>query len=415
MVDGRSTRVPVWALAADEGTVPAFADAGPITPERLGELRTVLASLADTPIATLEVHPLPSGVDRSHGILLGSSSPLARHLSDLIGQTPDAGAATTGEALYRMVVPTRVAKKLGSGLLQPMLSKSVPDGIHSALMDSSGITGQAAFVPVAARGASTLAGGGALTVAPALIMLAVAAGLSMQIESAREQISELLEKQNQDSLDSERNSLDGCRNPIEKATAILLDEGSIGQAIGLAAKVGAIEDAIAAARRRVTRWETSLAGFPQGPVELSTIKKAFPGIGTADGEFHAHLELAALAIELKRRVNVLQAVEQAQINPGNPFERFMRQLSADEKSVDELEGRIVAVVRRLSDLDVDRSHGMLDFVFTLGEVDDLLRLSRMLRKLGGFVHVGAEKSDMAVEMVRNGDGSVVVLPAHTAR
>lgn len=406
MVDASSTQVPVWALAADEGTVPAFADAGPMTPERLGELRTVLASLAGTPIATLEVHPLPSGVDRSHGILLGSSSPLARHLSDLINQTPDAGAATTGEALYRMVVPTKVAKKLGSGLLQPMLSRSVPDGIHSALMDSSGITGQAAFVPVAARGASMLAGGGALTVAPALIMLAVAAGLSMQIESAREQISELLEKQNQDSLDSERNSLDGCRNPIEKATAILLDEGSIGQAIGLAAKVGAIEDAIAAARRRVTRWEASLAGFPEGPVELSTIKKAFPGIGSADGEFHAHLELAALAIELKRRVNVLQAVEQAQINPANPFERFVRQLSANELSVDELEGRIVAV---------DRSHGTFDFVFTLGEVDDLLRLSRELRKLGGLIQAGTERSDMAVEMVRNGDGSVVVLPAHTVR
>ncbi len=58
---------------------------------------------------------------------------------------------------------------------------------------------------------------------------------------------------------------------------------------------------------------------------------------------------------------------------------------------------------------------MLDFVFTLGEVDDLLRLSRMLRKLGGLVHAGTEKSDMAVEMVRNGDGSVIVLPAHTAR
>lgn len=407
MADEDSRAVQVWVLAAEEGSVPPFADEGPMTPDRLNELRTALAALAKVPIATLEVHPLPSRVDRSEGIPLGKDSPLARHLSELVSQTPSSSAAPAGEALYRMVVPDKVAKQFGSGLIQPMLSKSAP-GIRSALVDQTGIVGQATFVkaPPAAGGTGGFAAAGPL------IMMAVAAGLSMQMEAGRRQIVGLLEKQLQDKLDDERNTLDGCRNPIEKATAILLDEGIIGQAVGLPAKVGAIEDAIAAVRRRLAGWEESLSGFRDKPVELAAIKRAFPGIEHPEGEFRARLELAALAIDLKRRVNVLQAVEHAQLNPGNSLQRFMRQLSADEKDVDELEARIVAVVRRLSELEVDRSHGVRDVMFSMGAVDELLRFSRTLRKLGDIVSVGAASTDVAIEMVRDKDGSVVVFPAH---
>lgn len=407
MTDGGSREIQVWALAAGEVNVPPFADEGPMTPDRLSELRTALAALAKVPIATLEVHPLPSSVDRSVGIALGKDSPLAKHLSELIRQTPSAGAAPTGEALYRMVVPDKVAKQFGSGLIQPMLSKSVP-GIRSALVDRTGIVGQATFV----KASPSLGGTGGFAAAGPLIMMAVAAGLSMQMEASRRQIVDLLEKHLQDKLDDERNTLDGCRNPIEKATAILLDDGIIGQAVGLPAKVGAIEDAIAAARQRLARWEESLSRFGDKPVESAVIKKEFPGIEDPGGKFRAHLELAALAIDLKRRVNVLQAVEHAQLNPGNSLQRFMRQLSADEKNVDELEARIVAVVRRLSELEVDRSHGVLDVMFSMGAVDDLLRFSRTLRKLGDIVNVGPASTDVAIEMVREEDGSVVVFPAH---
>jgi hypothetical protein len=415
MVADNLPEVQVWALAADEVSVPLFADEGPMTLGRLNELRTVLAALSDIPIATLEAHPLPSGIDRSRGMSLSNASPLAEYLSQLISQTPKSVAPRDGKALYRMVVPAKVAKKLGSGLLQPMLSKSVPSGIHSALVDSSGIAGQAAFVQVAGRGAAGGIGGGVLTVAGPLIMMAVAAGLSMQIESARRQITDMLEKQQQDRLDDECNALDSCRNPLEKATAILLDRGIIGQMVGVSPKVSAIEDAMSAVRRRVARWENSLSGFPDGPVELAAIKQAFPGIEDPAGEFRVHLELAELAIELKRRVNVLQAVEHAQLSPGNPFERFMQQLGVDEKSVDDLENRVAAVVRQLSELHVDRSHGLLDFYFSLGEVDDLLRLSRELRKLSEGIATSNNPSDMAIEMVRDGDGSITVFPAHATK
>ena len=146
MADEKPREVQVWALATEEVSVPPFADDGPMTSERLSELRTVLAALANVPVATLEVHPLPAEVDRSGGIELGNTSSLAKHLSDLISQGPKAGAGTSAEALYRMVVPAKIAKQFGSGILQPMLSKSAPGGIHSALTKSSGIGGQAAFV-----------------------------------------------------------------------------------------------------------------------------------------------------------------------------------------------------------------------------------------------------------------------------
>ncbi|MFB7455210.1 hypothetical protein [Streptomyces sp. NPDC056188] len=49
----------MWTLATSDVRVPALAGDGPMMAERLAELRSVLAALADEPIATLEVHPLP--------------------------------------------------------------------------------------------------------------------------------------------------------------------------------------------------------------------------------------------------------------------------------------------------------------------------------------------------------------------
>ena len=76
------------ALATGDVQVPPIAGNGPMTAERLAELRNVLAALADSPIATLEVHPLPGNLDRSRGIPLDAVSPLAQHLSQLISKTP---------------------------------------------------------------------------------------------------------------------------------------------------------------------------------------------------------------------------------------------------------------------------------------------------------------------------------------
>ena len=67
--------VPVWTLATGDVQVPQIAGNGPMTAERLAELRNVLAALADSPIATLEVHPLPDNLDRSRGIPLDAASP----------------------------------------------------------------------------------------------------------------------------------------------------------------------------------------------------------------------------------------------------------------------------------------------------------------------------------------------------
>jgi hypothetical protein len=52
VLDDDRALVPVWTLATENVRVPAITGDGPITPERLAELRTVLAALADSPIAT---------------------------------------------------------------------------------------------------------------------------------------------------------------------------------------------------------------------------------------------------------------------------------------------------------------------------------------------------------------------------
>lgn len=276
------------------------------------------------------------------------------HLSQLISQTskaaPAVGIGAGGEALYRMVVPGKVAAQVGSGLVKPMASKAASGGVRSALMGSSKIAAQATFVPVAGKAAAAgaaggsaatagvaAAGAGALTVAAPLVLMALAVGVSAHADHKRQQaiekITTLLEKLHNEALLRERSALNGCRDAIDKATAILLDQGRIGASLGLDSAVHAISTALADAEDRLKQWRQGLAQVDHGPVEIAKLRETFGGIDDECGEFRAHLELAALAIALKKRVIVLQAVEHAQMDLTNPFESFVRALKADQQRV----------------------------------------------------------------------------------
>lgn len=423
MTEGNVTQIPVYTLATQDVNVPAVTGEGPMTPERLGELRTVLAALAETPVATLEVHPLPSDIDRTKGFALDSASPLAHHLSQLISQTskngPAAAAGAGGEALYRMVVPAKVAAQVGNGLLRPMTSKAASGGIHGALVGrSGGIAAQATFVPVAGGAGAAAAGAAAVTVAAPLVLAAIAVAASVHAEQKRqaaiEHITELLEKLHTDNLDRERNELEGCRRAIDKATAILLDEGKLGVALGLDGAVTKIDTAFEAAKRRLKKWNKTLDALSEKPVELEKLQKSFPGIETEHGEFHAHLELAYLAVALMERVIVLQAVEAAQGDPSNKFENFTRRLRADARELNDIKAGLSRVLTQLSTLRIDRTHGVRDFVFSSGEVDKLLQTSYRLRELGHRAEPVNHHPDVAIDIVRSKDGSVVVLPGVAA-
>jgi hypothetical protein len=432
MTDDYKAIVPVWTLATGGVRVPALTGDDAMTAQRLAELRSALAVLADQPIATLEVHPLPDKLDGSRGIPLDAASPLAQHLSQLITQSARSSSAAAtataaGEGLYRMVVPAKVAAQVGQGIVRSMPSKAAAGGIHSALVNSTGIAAHATFVPVgkaAAAGAvggagatagAAVAGGAALTVAAPLILMAVAVGVSAYADYKRQQaiehITELLEQLHEQKLDDERSELDGCRDAIDKATAILLDQGKLGVSLGLDSAVYAISKALAATDRRLAQWQSQLDKLPNGAaVEVDMLTKLFPGIDDQGGRFRAHLELAALAIALKRRVIVLQAVEHAQLDPANLFENFARALKADQQRLDELESSIAGVLVRLAALELARPRSLRP-VFTTGEVDRLMRAAHRIRQLGDGVAVENRATDVAIEIARNEDGSVVVFPA----
>ncbi|WP_211589763.1 hypothetical protein [Microbispora sp. H11081] len=338
--------------------------------------------------------------------------------------------AATGDVLYRMVVPARVAAQIGQGLVRPM--KASAGGVHSALINSAGrITNHASFVPVAgpavagaATGSAGTAGvaaaaGGALTVAAPLVLMAVAVGVSayadQQRQKAIERITDLLEQLHEDNLEDERSELDGCRDAIDKATSILLDQGRIGLSLGLDTSSYAISTAIQRAKRRLMKWQDALTKLPDGPVDLDVLTKTFPGVNEEGGAFRAHLELARLAIALKRRVLVLQAVEHAQLSgTDNPFKSFVASLHDDERRVDELESGINSVLLRLSTLELKRDGGFLNIMFTQREVDDLLQAVYRLRALGDDLNVGTHQADVAIEIERSRDGSLVVFPAIAA-
>lgn len=434
MTDDRKTTVPVWTLATADVRVPGLTAGESMTAERLTELRGVLAVLADEPIVTLEVHPLPHRIDRSRGIPLDAVSPLAQHLSQFVTQSARssltvARATASGECLYRMVVPAKVAAQFGQGIVRPMVSKGADGGIYGALVNSTTgrIVSNTTFVPVGGAAAmgtvggagatagAAAAGGTALTVAAPLVLMAVAVGVSAHADHKRRQaiehITKLLEQLQEEKLDDEHSELDGCRDAIDKATAILLDQGRPGVSLGLDSAVHAINTALGRADRRLARWQSALDGLPEGEaVELGTLTKSFPGVDDHGGTFRTHLELASLAIALKRRVVVLQAVEHAQSDAGNPFENFTRQLKRDQQRLGEMESGIAGVLIRLSALELARPNGLRP-VFTTGEVERLLSAAHRIHQLGDGVTADSRTTDVAIEIARDKDGSVVVFPA----
>jgi hypothetical protein len=434
MSDEDTAVVPVWTLStSDTPRVPAFAGEDALTPERLAELRSALATFSSVPLVTLEAHPLPKKRDRAAGLPLHAASPLAQELSRLVAAnaknvTAVAQVAESGEVLYRMVVPAKVAAQVGKGLLKPMRAKALANGVYDGLVDAAtNVTkAKAIFVPVetaAAAGAAgtavgTVAAGTAMTVAAPLVLMAVAVGASAyadhQRQKAIEHIAELLEKLHDDKLEQERNELDGCRDAIDKATALLLDRGRVGASLGLDSAVHAISTATENAVRRVQKWETSLGAIAGTRVELSDLEAAFPGISGEGGEFRTHVELAALAIALKRRVVVLQGVEAGQSDSDNPFENFVRSLKVDNQRIDELDARIGNVLLRLSALELRSPKGLIDTFMTRGQVDGLLDTSYRLRALGDGVGTAAPMAEVVIEIEKHSDGTLLVLPAHAS-
>ena len=430
--------VPVWTLStSDASNVPGIANGGALTPERLAELRTALAAFSSVPLVTLEAHPLPKKRDRSAGLPLDAVSPLAQELSRLVAASaktvPAVGqVAGSGEVLYRMVVPAKVAAQVGKGLVKPMVSKAAANGVYGTLVDSATnvAVANATMVPVgraAAGAASTgaagtavgaIAAGGAITVAAPLVLMAVAVGVSAyadhQRQKAIEHIAELLEKLGNDKLEHERNELDGCRDAIDKATALLLDRGKVGASLGLDSAVHAISTATQNAERRVKKWEAALNEIVDNRAEVADLQAEFPGISEEGGEFRTHLELAALAIALKRRVVVLQGVEAGQGDPDNPFENFVRSLKADQQRIDELDARISRVVLRLSAIELRSPTRLIDKFMTRGQVDGLLETSYRLRALGDSVGATGRASEVIIEIEKHSDGTLLVLPAHAS-
>lgn len=434
MIADSNELVPVWTLATEEVSVPDVLGDEGMTGARLAELRTVLATLAASPIATLEAHSITTKRDPKGGITLHATSPLAKQLSQLVNQTAKSApsslkVASSGEVLYRMVIPAKVAAQVGKGLVQSMPSKAVAGGVYGGLRDSVGVVANATFVPVAGKAAIAGAAGGsaatagvavasagALTVAAPLVLMALAVGVAAYTDHQRtraiERITDLLEQLHEDKLDDERSELDGCRDAIDKATSILLDQGRIGLSLGLDSAVHAIGASIERTNRRLTKWQKALDELPDGPVEIGVLTKDFPGIDEQGGKFRAHLELGRLAIALKHRVLVLQAVEHAQLEgENNPFKAFVGSLQEDERRVDQLESGLSSILLRLSTLELKRRGGIQGIMFTPGQVDGLLQSAYRLRALGDDIGVAGHQGDVSIEIERSSDGSLVVFPA----
>lgn len=399
--------VPVWALAAEaprsDLDVAHWLDGGPVSADRLAQLRDGLVSILDTSLVTLEAYPLPGGGQSQSGFLVDAANPLAQFFAGLAksSSVPSPSASGSAETLYRMVIPSKVAAEMGSGLVRSMPSSAVAGGIHSGILGKAGLVGNATFVPATIGGSagvaasSAAAGGGtaaavggtagAIAVAGLMIVLAIATAASIYAEDQRRQamdrVTDLLGRVVRAELESERDRLMGATRAIEKATAVLLDDGKIGHSLGLDTAINTIDTALATAARRASMWRDSVDKFLLDGAEVKNLKKAFPGIDEIDGEFRVRLRLAGLTIALKRRVAVLQAVEHAQDAPKVKFVRFTNALRQEQRAIDDLEILLSGILGDLSALRILPPSRKVDQVLTRGEVNKLLAWPGRLREL----------------------------------
>ncbi|KRE63559.1 hypothetical protein [Nostocoides sp. Soil756] len=434
-------RVPVWTIATEPSKVAGLVPrvpSGEITPERLEQLRDGLASLLDTPVVSLEAYPLPLEHQVHGGRVLDATTPLALSLTSLIQHSSEAlrAAAPTvsrgGETLYRMVVPAKVAAQMGQGIARSMPSTQAAAGIYSGVLGPAGIVGQATFVPVtaaavassegaagvAAAGASgaVAAGGvGAITVAAPLVLLAIAVAATVYAEEQRrralERITALLTELKQARLDDERDALRASSKAIDKAAAVLLDEGKIGHSLGLDSAVHNIDTAVEAAARRASEWQQELDSFENDRVSVERLRRAFPGIDQNAGEFRARLRMAAFAIATKRRIAVLQAVEHAQQGHEMTLPRFMSVLRTEQEAVDDLERQLASFLLSLARVQIQPPERFIDNLMTRGEVRDLLKWPTRLRELAESESpsIAGKEQDLEIAMVRDREGRVRVL------
>ena len=79
-----------------------------------------------------------------------------------------------------------------------------------------------------------------------------------------------------------------------------------------------------------------------------------------------------------------------------------------------MESDVNLVLLRLSALEVKRDGGFRLPAFTPGEVDQLLQAAYRLRALSDGLQETGHRDDVAIEIERNSDGSLVVFPAVAA-
>lgn len=423
--------VPIWALTTAEqpSAIPrALVESGDegFTPERLERVRRVLAAYADNPPVLLERHAVVLNEMPPGSRALAASSPVAKALHEIVGTTknvtaPERAAGATG-TLYRMVVPKELAGDLASGLARPMKAAGTDGGVYSGILGKAGLVANAKFVPVAASGgaagaaATTTAAatiGGAAVAAASFVILLVATAASIHAEEERrrtlERLQSALDEIRHESLEKERDELNGAVSAIANATAILADEGRLGLSLGLDSAVNTIDVGISTAERRIGGWEKSLAGLGTSATP-SQMGSSFSGIADDGGEFITQLRMVIFAIASKRRIAVLQAAEHTQLNPDLSLSRFAGRLRADMKQLAELEDRVTGLLHGISAVAIVPSARRRDVVYRPQEVRKLLEWGPRLHAIARTESPNATSNgDVELALVVPSSGPIRVL------
>ena len=256
-----------------------------------------------------------------------------------------------------------------------------------------------------------------MTVAAPLVLMAVAVGASAYADQRRqkaiEHIAELLEKLHDDVWTMSAANSMAAAMPSRRPLRFCWIAAESARRSALTRLFTQSAPRLKTPSVALKKWEAALGAIVDNRAEPSDLEADFPGIGAEGGEFRAHLEFAALAIALKRRVVVLQAVEAGQGDLDNPFENFLRSLNEDHQRIDEFEARIPSVLLRLSALELRPPKRLIDKLMTRRQVENLFWTLPTDSGPWARANATAQVADVVIEIEKH-DGTLLRLPTRAA-
>jgi hypothetical protein len=347
--------------------------------------------------------------------VLGPSTAFAMQLAHVVERAGLGGAAKTGAQLFRVELP--------AGQVLQNLVPAVGGGFRgmTRAAGSPGFTGHARLFPV---GAAAVGTGTAVALGPAIGIVALTVGAEMlaqhqlrakldAIDAGVKGISRHLEQQ----LDANLATADGA---LRAATAALLDQLEVPEAVGLGAAINELRQVKNLALGWLAKWERVAEALENkgGAVDFDDFRNALGSVAIGGWDsVPSNMVLLYRALALDSRACVVSLAQATVRHPNGTFEHFEGVISESLKANADAQERLANLLWSLTTTRL--SAGLSSIKPSnwrqLGSVHSLVaRLTRAITAVPDAPSLLTPENRLLVEAVRRPDGQLAILQPRAA-